>query len=176
MGVLLLLRDLLGFCRIHNPAMRSHASVHGLLFVCLSVCFCLCFSLGAVRLTDDWETSDFCVRYSAHGRGRPCLGVRVLFGKVDGRKSRIDGICYAPVAVWVTSGRKSPTSMGECLRWCQLRVIYCVHRINLQRLVSHVFSNLQTSHHSSRHSILSDIVRRRVTACLQDAWPWLKPK
>ncbi len=39
--VLLLLRDLLGFCRIHNPAMRSHASVHGLLFVCLFVSVCV---------------------------------------------------------------------------------------------------------------------------------------
>ena len=106
------LRDLLGFCRIHNPAMRSHASVHGL-FVCLLFLFVFCFSLVAVRLTDDWETSDVHVRYSAHGRGRPCLGVRVLFGKVDGRKSRIDGICYAPVAVWVTSGRNPQHPWGS---------------------------------------------------------------
>ena len=52
----LLLRDLVSV--VYNPAMRSHASVHGL-FVCLLFLYVLCFSLGAVRLTDDWETSDF---------------------------------------------------------------------------------------------------------------------
>ena len=101
-----------------------------LCMVCLFVCcFCMCYvSLlepsGSLMIGRHQIS---CVRYSAHGRGKPCQGVKFVFGKVDGRKSRIDGICYAPVAVWVTSGRKSPTSMGECLRWCQLRVIYCVH-------------------------------------------------
>ena len=106
----LLLRDLVSV--VYNPQCVPMPLCMVCLFVC---CVCTCYvSLlepsGSLMIGRHQIS---CVRYSAHGRGKPCQGVKFVFGKVDGRKSRIDGICYAPVAVWVTSGRNPQHPWGS---------------------------------------------------------------